>query len=100
MVCTTSLNECEQNVLTQDEEINELIQEVRDVTNKNWQVVENTYKKSHWFKQDSVSYSYRLYVEVGGFLPFQVIIGVRDAPTCKCYLYGLLSGLAHPVIKD
>lgn len=93
MVCTTAIEDWEQNVPTKDEDLNELIQEVREVSGKNWQVVERKRTKKRWFRKDKTYYWYGLYLEIGGFLPFQVLTCVHTARECKCYLYGLLSGL-------
>ena len=93
MVCTTSLHEYEQNQLTTNSEINEIVQELREKSGANWQVVERFYRKQRWFRDDVLTKRYELLVEVGGFLPFQIISGVSTRRECLCYMYGLLSGL-------
>ncbi len=73
MVCTTSLSESNQNVPTKDDDLNELIQEARDITGRNWQVVEriHCFKRSKWYKSNEPVYRYDLYVEVGAGCRFR-----------------------------
>ena len=92
MVCTTTMSEHEQNVPTSDEHLNSLIEEARNVTGDNWQIIEYSYIKKRLLSKNETCYWYQLLVEVGGFLPFQVIMAVRTANECRCYLMGLLSG--------
>ena len=75
-----------------DEEMWDLIEEVRKTSGENWQLHETRRIYKRWFKEPIYSYSYALCVEIGGMLPFQEIMAVKTASECKCYLYGLLSG--------
>lgn len=91
MVCTTTLSKHEQNIPTQDDELNSLVSEVRETTGRNWQIEERAYRKGFLWNKKTY-YLYYLLVEVGGALPFQIITCVNSAREAKCYLLGILSG--------
>jgi hypothetical protein len=105
MCITTFLHDGEQNQVLKNKEIAELLAEVREKTDENWQVIEHEHvSRPRWFKETIRTLSYELYVEVGGCLPFQQINFYRDemsssiniritAELIIAYFYGMLSGL-------
>jgi len=104
MCITTCLYDSEQNQVLKNKEISELLDEIREVTGENWQVIEREYITKFWFKENIKTISYELYVEVGGCLSFQMINFYRDemsssinprvtAELIIAYFYGMLSVL-------
>lgn len=90
---TTILSDTQLNVPTRDDDLNELLKEVREATDEDWQVVEYVNKSRSWLR-DKEHVWYGLHVYVGGLLPYQVLICVNTAKECRAYLHGLLSGLS------
>lgn len=85
------------NAPTGDDELDSLMDELRLKTGKNWQVQKfSGVVESRWFKPDVVHWDYELLLEVGGVLPYQVIMcATGNISKTKAYIYGYLSGLAH-----
>lgn len=90
MLCT-GVNPLLLNKPTKDEELNELLLEVRNKTKRNFQVIERTYTIKHLCWKNEIGYNYELLVEVGGILPFQVITCARTIREIKAYLFGTLN---------
>lgn len=95
MVCTTYLHQSKQNKPTSDNDLNELLEEIRLETNENWQAVERTRFVPRFLRKPKVTTELNLYVEVGGCLPFQELFCVRTHREAKAYLLGLLEGLRN-----
>lgn len=83
------------NAPTGDDELDLLMHELREKTGKNWQVEKfNTYTEKRLFKPDIHHCAYQLLLEVGGVLPYQVIMCASgEIHKIKAYIYGHLSGL-------
>ncbi len=101
---TTCLSDSEQNRPLKNKVISEVLQQVRELTGENWQVVENEFTSKRLFRKPVTSFSYELYVEVGGCMPFMCINFYRsdsessinprnNADLVVAYLYGMLGGL-------
>lgn len=111
MVTTTCLYDYEQNRPIKNKEVAIVLAAVRKFTGENWQVVETEHLSGPtWFKEVKRRFSYEVYIEVGGMLPFQRINFYLDdsvylddsdsslnfnvsAELVVAYLYGVLSGL-------
>lgn len=77
MPCTTILYDSQLNVPLQHKEIQELLDDVRQFTGKNWQVVPHTVTLGKW-PFDRKETWYGLYLHVGGICPWQQINFYRD----------------------
>ena len=72
MTCTTFLHASELNQKLPDADLQKLLEEVRDLTGKDWQIVPNQAVTGRWpFKKLTTSYG--VYVYVGGIGPWQQI---------------------------
>lgn len=96
---TTTLSG-EQNKSTGNDELDELLGEVRERSGVNWQIeVWNEiigYKFALFKFKPIYRKQYFLYKEVGGVLPFQqVTIASGDIKNCMSFLCGYISGFDH-----
>lgn len=105
MVCTTFLHDSELNQVLPDPNVQKLLDEVRNSTGENWQIVEHRFEVGvrFWQKRKFVT-RYGLYKYVGGIGPWQQInfysspeefsINVyNDIGTIANFLMGILSGI-------
>lgn len=92
MVATTTLMDYELNRSSGNYEIDTLLQDVRDITGRNWQVIVNEHRDKRLFSKDRVFKTWRLYVYVDGCLPWQEIMCAHDRDTIFAYLAGVITG--------
>jgi hypothetical protein len=108
MVCTTFLSDSELNVPTSNDDLNELLKEVRKVSGEDWQITERMTELpvpawKFWAAREFVK-TYELFVYVGGCGPWQQINFYRDGSDytinirnrCElvmAYLYGIVAGV-------
>lgn len=94
MTTTTTLNDCELNVPTSDDELNELLAEVRLQTGMDWQIVERHSQRRRLLFTEEY-HQFHLYLYTGGVLPWQVIMaGSGETSDCpKRFLYGVIAGM-------
>lgn len=95
----TSISECRLNKPTRDAQLNQLLAEVREATQENWQVVEYQGVRDGmlWGLFSEIYTYYGLYVEVGGILPYQELSCVNTAKEVIAYLCGVLTGLGTDI---
>ena len=111
---TTFLHSGELNIPTSDKNVNEALQEVRNLTGTDWQIIEREVEVTPAFwkfwQSPMIVKSYELFCYVGGCGPWQQInfyrahsassIGiVVSADLVVAYLYGILSGANHEKLK-
>lgn len=106
---TTFLHDGELNIPTSNSDLNSLLQEIRQVTGKDWQVIERQFERRwSWrhFRKVPRPPHYELYIYVGGMGPWQMINFYRDGATSSinvcngaelliAFFYGILSGAAY-----
>lgn len=94
MVATTYLHESELNVPTGDPELDPLLQEVRDLSGRDYQAVRGPSAIPLLFRRTRPA-KFALYVFVDGLLPWQQISSVTCKQTLEAYLMGVLNGYSH-----
>ena len=94
MVATTILCEWEMNVPTEDRDIDDMLSVVRELTGKDYQVVVRRNEDRRLFSKNRVWYDWQLYVQVGGMLPWQVILCANTRHSIFAYLCGIINGYA------
>lgn len=113
MCCTTFLHEGQLNTPTHNEDLNQILHDVRVETGEDWQVVEyRIFYKRRWYTlKRSVRYEYELYKYVGGVGPWQLINFYKDdaessmnftnkAELVIAFLLGILSGIHSERFKN
>lgn len=105
MAAFTFLTNNEQNKLTSNITINNLLKEVREITYKNWQIIEKITIIKRLFRKDLEIKRYELYVEhEESFPPFQYINFYKNNTNTSLnfsindeliisYLNGILTGV-------
>ena len=86
MTCTTFLYDCELNQRLPDPEAQQVVEEARKRTGKNWQVVPLQVNRRKWFKTTTETL-YGVYVYVGGVGPWQQINFYREGTRSSINLY-------------
>lgn len=82
------------NAPTGDEELDNLLCEIREKTKEDWQCDVHIMERRNIFGKKKESRFYTLLYHVGGCLPYQLIMsGSGDINHIKAYLFGYLSGL-------
>jgi len=82
------------NATTGDAELDNLLKELRDRTELNWQCEHRAYKVRRWLMAPIMTHRYDLMLEVGGCLPYQLIMCASgDISKTKAYVIGYLSGI-------
>src|SRR5690625_1618348 len=99
MPITTTLEECQLDQPTGDPELDDLLAEAKTATGRNYQIVKSpgydVKRLGIWHRVVQTRVKPRLYVEVPGVFPWQVISCAQDESTVFAYLYGLLNGVAE-----
>jgi hypothetical protein len=87
MACTTFLYDSELNYKFKNKELQDVLDEARKITGRNWQVVplEVTVRKSFFKKEKQTLYGVYLYV--GGFGPWQQINFYNEHSESSINLY-------------
>lgn len=93
MTCTTFLHEGELNVPLPNAELQKLLEEVRERTGKDWQVVPIQAVKGRWPVKKTITL-YGVYVYVGGVGPWQQINFYREGSDSSINLYVTLDLVA------
>lgn len=84
------------NAPTGDAELDSLLSELRERTKLNWQCEHQLHEVKKWFRPPKVTHNCVLLLEVGGCLPYQLIMCASgDISKTKAYVIGYLSGLDH-----
>lgn len=74
MTCTTFLHDCELNQKLPDAEAQYILDRVRELSGKDWQVVPlPSFEKKKWFSKKKPVQYYGVYVYIGGIGPWQQI---------------------------
>lgn len=89
---TTFLHDSELGRPSGDAEIDELLAEVRQRTDRNYQVVVHRHAARVILRRRVVEHM-QLYLRVGGVAPWQVLGCAHDRPTIRSYLIGVINGL-------
>ena len=92
MTCTTILHDWELNVPTSDDELNNILEEARRLTGRNWQVIETVRTTGALWWKEKV-YGYSVYVEVPGVFNWQQIISASgNLFVARAYFFGVIAG--------
>lgn len=94
MPITTFLHDAELNQPTGDDELDELLDEARRLSGRNYQVVTRRAVERHGFlglRSRNVTRT-SLYLEVGGVGPWQWLSSTQTVETVRAYLLGLING--------
>jgi len=95
MPVVTYLTENECTKSTSDEELNNLLSEIREKTKKDWRINERVFTTYFFFKKSKVEKFFTLYNNTFS-CEFQIInLGHHGLDTVKAYLLGYLGGLEH-----
>lgn len=94
MPVTTFLHDSELNQPTTDAEINELLAEVRQTTGRNYQIVEHCWVERYGLigLRKRPACRMGVYLEVGGYGPWQEMQCTGNRDTVRAYLLGILGG--------
>lgn len=96
MPLTTMLHQCELDQPTGNPELDELLAEAKAATGRNYQIVMHPrYERKRtgiWYRMVQTGVQPRLYLEVPGCFPWQVMRCAQDEATVFAYLYGLVNG--------
>lgn len=94
MVATTFLAPSEKNTITSSHHLNCLVREVRQITGKDYQLVETIVnKKSGIFNlRESQHSKMQLYYGIDDRTYYQVITCAYNESTITAFLYGIING--------
>lgn len=94
MPITTFLHDSELNQPSGDSELDELLEEARRLSGRNYQVVKHQVRVWHlWPRPGSrCADRFYLYVEVGGVGPWQWMSSIQNIETVRAYLLGIING--------
>lgn len=94
MVETTFISDGELNKPTGDPIIDEILNDVREATKEDFQIITRSrYVRCGflWLRKKKLT-SYRLCMYVGGVGPWQIITIADDQKSIVAYLYGIFNG--------
>jgi predicted lipase len=100
MCCFTYLNDTEGKTVDEPE-LNQILQEVREATGKDWRIKEYRPYVRGWFKKRVVARYFGLYVEskapefqiINFYRPESTNSIITDASLVAAFLYGVLAGV-------
>jgi len=99
---TTTLSDCELNIPLENSQLQQLLEEVREKSGRNWQVTKRSFFRRRVFRKPIESTFYSVYLEVGGCMPYQLLNFYKgegrygtfiSESELACYLMGMVDGL-------
>lgn len=93
MPMCTYLGEGQHTEPTTDDELNELLSDVREATGKDWRIGEQIMREARLLREPIYIKRYTLYNHVGSG-EFQLLNIPQGRDHVACYLYGVLGGIS------